>query len=153
MALCAITQSAGLYSIYGSHGSDSSSSSRREWENNDLLLFFYPPPSSVRDVNKLFNQFLNVKRKHRAIRAPFSIWLRHKRELMPRSLYIDLSGLWDPPLKGEINQICSRHTMGADSGSYSIARNGRWESRHQMTSRRRRRRRRWGRNNQVKLYG
>jgi hypothetical protein len=98
MALCAITQSAGLYSIYGSHGSDSSSSSRREWENNDLLLFFYSPPPILRSWRQqAFQSVSKCKAKAPGDPGPiFNLVEAQTRVNAPVALYRSIRTLGSP---------------------------------------------------------
>jgi hypothetical protein len=84
------------------------------------FLFFLSPPSSVRDVNKLFNQFLNVKRKAPGDPGPiFNLVEAQTRVNAPVALYIYLSGLWDPPFeRRNKSNMQQAYIHGVDSGSY-----------------------------------
>lgn len=122
-------------------------------KNNDLLLFFYPPPLLLRSWRQqAFQSVSKCKAKAPGGTGPiFNLVEAQTRVNAPVALYRSIRTLGSPFERRNKSNMQQAYTMGADSGSYSIARNGRWESRHQMTSRRRRRR--WGRNKQVKLYG
>jgi hypothetical protein len=121
MALCAITQSAGLYSIYGSHGSDSSSSiSRREWENNHLLFIFFIPPLLRSWRQQAFQSVSKCKAKAPGDPGPiFNLVEAQTRVNAPVALYIYLSGLWDPPFeRRNKSNMQQAYIHGVDSGSY-----------------------------------